>query len=109
MPFNVSIIKYAQYLHLEKRNIPGVTNAISNLVLKITSVVESRQSHAFEAHGVLSKEEVCDRIWNQWMIYQNDDIREKYYVKEHEVKKKAAVQESLLGLCTWTVWVTPKN
>ena len=27
------------------------------------------------------------------MIYQNDDIREKYYVKEHEVKKKAAVQE----------------
>ena len=62
LPFNVSIIKYAQYLHLEKRNIPGVTNAISNLVLKITSIVESRQSHAFEAHGVLSKEEVCDRI-----------------------------------------------
>ena len=94
LPFNVSIIKYAQYLHPEKRNIPGATNAISNLALKITSAVESRLSDAFEAHGVLSKEEVCDRIRNQWMIYQNEDICESYYVKEQEVEKKAAVQES---------------
>ena len=38
---------------------PGQTNAISNLALKITSVVESCLSDAFEAHGVLSKEEIC--------------------------------------------------
>ena len=37
---------------------------------------------------LLLKEEVCDRIRNQWMIYQNEDIRESYYVKEQEVKKK---------------------
>ena len=48
-----SIIKYAQFLHPEKRNIPGVTNAISNLALKITSVVESCLSDAFEAHVVV--------------------------------------------------------
>ena len=79
LPFNVGIIKYAQYAHPEKKNIPGATNAISNLALKITSVVGSRLSDAFEAHGVLSKEEVCNRIRNQWMIYQNDNILESYY------------------------------
>ena len=63
------------------------------IALKITSVVESRLSDTFEVHGVLSMEEVCDRIWNQWMIYENNDIQESYYVKQHEVKKKAAVQE----------------
>ena len=63
-------MKYAQYLHPEKRNIPGATNAVSNLALKITLVIESRLSDAFEGHGILSKEEVCDRIRNQWMIYQ---------------------------------------
>ena len=93
LPFNVSIIKYPQYLHPENRNIPGATNAISNLVLKLTPVVESRLSDAFEAHDVLSKEGVCDRIRNQWVIYQNEDIHEGYYVKEQKVKKKATVQE----------------
>ena len=32
------------------------------IALKITSVVESRLSDTFEVHGVLSMEEVCDRI-----------------------------------------------
>ena len=41
---------------------PGATNATSNLALKITSVVESRLSDVLEVHGVLSKEEACDRI-----------------------------------------------
>ena len=39
-------------------------------------------------HMLLLKEEVCNRIRNQWMIYQNEDIRESYYAKEQEVKKK---------------------
>ena len=81
-------ILISQYLYPEKRNILGATNAISNLSLKITSALENRLRDWFEEHGILPKEEVCHRIRNQWMIYQNEDIPERYYVKEQAVKKK---------------------
>ena len=32
------LIKYAQYLHDEKRNNPGALNAISNLAISVTKV-----------------------------------------------------------------------
>ena len=38
LPFDVVVIKYAQYLHHGKRNSPGATNGISNLALKIAKV-----------------------------------------------------------------------
>ena len=84
MPFNVSIKKYAQYLHPEKRNIPVATNAISSLALKITTVVENLRDSSWKVRG---------RIRNQWMIYRNEDIPERYYASEHGFKNKAAVQE----------------
>ena len=31
-------LKYAQYLHQEKRNNPGALNAISNLAISVTKV-----------------------------------------------------------------------
>lgn len=42
---------------------------MSNLSLKIASVIESRLGDAFEAHGILSKEEVCHKVRNGRMIY----------------------------------------
>ena len=38
LPFDVAVIKYAQYLHHDKKNSPGATNGISNLALKIAKV-----------------------------------------------------------------------
>ena len=36
LPIDSKLIKYAQYLHHEKRNIPGALNAISNLAISVT-------------------------------------------------------------------------
>ena len=40
LPFDVAVIKYAQYLHHDKRSRPGPTNGIFNLALKIAKVPE---------------------------------------------------------------------
>ena len=36
----------------------------------------------FEAGGILSKEDVCDQMRKQWMIYQNEHNPQIVYVKE---------------------------
>ena len=38
LPVDVSVIKYAQYLHHNKRNASAATSGISNLALKVTQV-----------------------------------------------------------------------
>lgn len=38
LPYDVPLIKQAQYLHHDKRNSPGATSGISNLALKIVKV-----------------------------------------------------------------------
>ena len=38
LPIGNKLIKYAQYLHQEKRNNPGALNAISNLAISVTKV-----------------------------------------------------------------------
>ena len=40
LPFDVTILKYAQFLHPEKRNNPGSTRGISNLALKVTKALK---------------------------------------------------------------------
>ena len=40
LPFDVAILKYAQFLHPEKRNDPGSTSGISNLALEVTKALE---------------------------------------------------------------------
>ena len=41
LPFDVTILKYAQFLHPEKRNNPGSTSGISNLALKVAKALEN--------------------------------------------------------------------
>ena len=45
---NVKVIKYARFLHPEKRNKPGATNAISNLALKVAQVLENKLQMVFK-------------------------------------------------------------
>ena len=40
LPFDVTILKYAQFLHPEKRSNPGSTSGISNLAWKVTKALE---------------------------------------------------------------------
>ena len=55
LPINVKLIKYAQYLHPEKRKEPGATNAMSHLALTLASVTENKLANVFEiiihSHG----------------------------------------------------------
>ena len=39
LPFDCRVIKYAQYLHHDKRSVPEAMSGISNLALKITKVI----------------------------------------------------------------------
>ena len=50
LPFDVAVIKYAQYLHHDKKNSPGATNCNSNLVLKIAKVSQIFLSLSYLCH-----------------------------------------------------------
>ena len=81
LPFNVPVIKHAQYLHPCRRNDFGATNAISNMALIITSVVSNKLSELFDMIGHATKEEVCDKIRMQWMEYQGEELKDDWYKK----------------------------
>jgi hypothetical protein len=81
LPFNVSLLKHAQFLHPKKRIAPGATSAISNLTLKVASVLEKRLSLVFHLNEISStKESLCDKVRDQWLSYQIEVIPEHFYV-----------------------------
>ena len=50
LPFDVAVIKCAQYLHHDKKNSPGATNCNSNLALKIAKVSQIFLSLSYLCH-----------------------------------------------------------
>ena len=78
MLLNVSVICHAQFLHPEKWNNSGATNAISNLSLKLTAALENKLSVVFGTSD--TKESICNMIHNQWMAYQNEPLPESDYL-----------------------------
>ena len=83
-PFQVNVLKYGQYLHHEERNSFGATNAISNLALKVAKKVKSQLSIVFGVQGIVSVESIYDQIHNQWIVYQNQNIPETFYIKDED-------------------------
>ena len=80
LPFDIDVIKHAQYLHPEKRNQSGATSAIWNLALKIANVLKDRLTVVFGVKQDAIKDDVCDTIRNQWMRYQNEEIPEDFFI-----------------------------
>ena len=80
LPFDIAVIKHAQYLHPEKRNQSGATSAFCNLALKIANVLKNRLTVVFGVKQDATKDDVCDTIRNQWMRYQNEEIPEDFYI-----------------------------
>ena len=74
----MSVIRNIQFLHPEKRNNSGATNAIYNLSLKLTAALENKLSVVLSTND--TKESICDMIRNQWMVYQNETLPESYYL-----------------------------
>ena len=71
LPFEVNLLKYAQYIHPEKRNAAAASNAISNLAIKITAVLGNCLSVVFKI-----EEPVVDQIRHQWHLYQNEVLNQ---------------------------------
>ena len=73
------ILKYAQYLHPEKRNSIASTKRISNIALHITRPLENVLEEVFQVSCAISKEQLCDIIRKAWLFYQFEDTSESLY------------------------------
>ena len=72
----MQLLKYAQYLHPEKRNSTGATSGISNLALSVCHTLKNSLEHVFSA---ITTEDVVDKVRSQWLMYQNEELKEEWY------------------------------
>ena len=82
LPLNRPILQYAQYLHPEKRNAHGATNAISNLAFKLASVMKGRHSSVFDLPASTTVDEVCYKVRDQWLRYQYEEVKDDWYKRD---------------------------
>ena len=68
--FNVHLLRNAQFLNPLKRKSGGTTSAISNLALKVTSVLKKVLGSIFQKG---SKHAFVDVIRNQWNFINNEE------------------------------------
>ena len=90
LPFDVTILKYAQFLHPEKRNNPGSTSGISNLALKVAKALERTICKTFQVPQSGSREQVCDKTRTQWIANQLEDIPKEFYTKSDDKASKSS-------------------
>ena len=83
LPFDVNLMRNAQFLNPVKRKAGGATSAIPNLALKVTSVLENVLGSIFQME---SKHAVVDAIRNQWHFFQNEEIPEEWYANQQAEK-----------------------
>ena len=94
LPFNVPILKHAQFLHPDKRNDSGATNSISNIASKICSVLKNYLSTTFSVSDPVTKEDVVHQIRSQWLLFQNEDLPEHSYLNTNDQKLSSSNQIS---------------
>ena len=70
VPFNVHLLRNVQFLNPLKRKSGGTTSAISNLALKVTSVLKNVLGSIFQKG---SKHAFVDVIRNQWNFINNEE------------------------------------
>ena len=73
---DVRFIKHAQYLNPLKQSKSGTANVIVNFPLRAGKVSPQCSD---------SQEGVCDRVRNQWMIYEIEEIPPDYYMKTADI------------------------
>ena len=66
LPLDIPFIRYAQFLHPKKRQLPGATSAISNLAVSTCSVHKTCLQDVCLTKSPVTREEVCDMARNQW-------------------------------------------
>ena len=83
LPFDVNLLRNAQFLNPVKLKAGGATSGISNLALKVTSVLENVLGSIFQME---SKHAVVDTIRNQLHFFQNEEKPEEWYVNQQAEK-----------------------
>ena len=98
LPFDVNILRNAQFLNPKKWNAGGVTSVISNLALKVTSVLKNVIGSTFQME---SKHAVVDVIRNQWHVFQNEETPKEWYVNQHAEKPTSSRHQELYWARAW--------
>ena len=86
LPCNVSLLQHAQYIHADKRNASESLSPISNLGVKITSVLNN-DNYLYKGFGVknASTDSIVDQVRSQCQFFQNEYIKkERYQLDENE-------------------------
>ena len=94
LPFDVLVLKYLQYLHTEKRNNSGSTDAICTLAFRLTRMFSKSYFKIFQVPSIVSSEEVCDKIRFHWVAYQLESIPSDYYIKSDSVTDTVGVKKT---------------
>ena len=89
-PFDIAILKYAQFLQPEKRSNLGSTSGISNLAVEVAKALERMICKMFQVPESDSWEQVCDKIRTQWIAYQLGDIPKEFYTKSNDEASKSS-------------------
>ena len=87
LPYDVSLMQHAQYIHPHKRNASESLSAISNLVVRITPVLNS-DNCLYKVFCVknASTDFIIDQDRSQWQFFEDKDIKkERYQLDENEV------------------------
>ena len=79
LPLDIPFVKHAQFLHPKKCHLPGATSAVSNHALSIYSGDKTCLQDIFLTRPPVTREEVCDMVRNQWLVYQNEIVQEECY------------------------------
>ena len=94
LPFDVKLIKDAQYINPLKRNDPHARTAISNLALEISKVFGDKYASVFSVNSSIDSDQLCEIIRSQFQYYQLEDIPESLYIAESIVEEKQSAQAS---------------
>lgn len=92
LPWESSILKNCAYLDPRKKCDKESLRGISNLAIELSKPLEGALSKVFPS--CVTKEDVCDKVRNEWRVYQMEVLPESAYLTDSTVKSSSRQQVS---------------
>ena len=78
LPYDLSLLQHSQYIYPDKCNASELLSVISNLAVKITSVLNNNNCIYKVVHVKnASTDSIMDQLCSQWQLFQNEDIKKE--------------------------------
>ena len=77
LPYDLSLLQHSQYIYPDKRNASESLSVISNLAVKITSVLNNNCIYKVVHVKNASTDSIVDQFCSQWQLFQNEDIKKE--------------------------------